>query len=188
MDMLPCASGLRFVTMRPCAAVCAPIHHCGFATIMTSTFLHRLSVPGRCLTLLCAMPLLLAMSGQAMAQNITGRPSEAPPRMEPLPDDDQSGNAIRRPDSTRSTTDSRDHSGTVTETRVQTGVTTYYVRPNTSPGNAQPGDGQSSGNRAAQFKIGEFDLGRHKGAADNAEPTPQVLPPAALPPAVPAAR
>lgn len=152
---------------------------------MTSPFFHRLSASKPVLALLLSAPLLLAAGGNAAAQNVRAVPSDAPPKMEALPDDDQSGINIRRPDTTKSTTDSRDHSGAVTETRVQTGVSTYYVRPNNQVGNAQPGDGQSSGNRAAQFKIKEFDLGGRK-SAPPVDITPQVLEPAPMPPSMPA--
>ena len=159
------------------AAVCALTHYSGSANIMTPPFLHGLSVSKPILALLLAAPLLLAAGGNAAAQNVRAVPSDAPPKMETLPDDDQSGINIRRPDTTKSITDSRDHSGAVTETRVQTGVSTYYVRPNNQAGNAQPGDGQSSSNRAAQFKITEFDLGRRT-SAPPVDVTPQVLEPA----------
>lgn len=130
--------------------------------------------------------LLLALSGNAVAQNARTVPSDAPPKLERLEEGPppQSGITVGKPKSDKSTTEKRDATGAITETEVKTGGTTYYVRPNTQPGNAQPGDLQSSGNRAAQFKVKEFDLGRKK--VPNPADATQALEPAQAPPVLPA--
>lgn len=155
---------------------------------MTSR-VHSLTASARgVLALLFSMPLLLAASVDAAAQNQRAVPSDAPPKLERLEEGPppKPGISVGKPKTEKSTTEKRDATGAIIETEVKTGGSTYYVRPNTQPGNAQPGDLQSSGNRAAQFKIKEFDLGRKKGPnpADATEP----LEPVPAPPALPAKR
>jgi hypothetical protein len=48
------------------------------------------------------------------------------------------------------------------EVKVESGKSTYYVRPNEQVGNALPGDTQSTTNRGAEWKVMEFDLGSKK--------------------------
>jgi hypothetical protein len=48
------------------------------------------------------------------------------------------------------------------EVKVESGKSTYYVRPNEQVGNSLPGDAQSSTNRGAEWKVMEFDLGSKK--------------------------
>ena len=120
------------------------------------------------LWILSALPILLGLAGDALAQSA---PSQLPPRLERLEEGlpptistpkqpAPAGSSDDRP----GTTDLRDNTGAVTETQVRTPVSRYTVKPNRQVGNAQPGDLQSSGNRGAQFKLGEFDLGRKKDA------------------------
>ena len=147
---------------------------------------YPLNARARCaIAMLVSAPLLLALSASAVAQNPRSAPNDAPPQLERLEEGPppKPGISVGKPRSEKSTTEKRDSTGAITETEVKTGGSTYYVRPNTQPGNAQPGDLQSSGNRAAQFKVKEFDLGRKKvpnpaNAAEALEPVP--------PPALPA--
>lgn len=78
---------------------------------------------------------------------------------------------IRKPDSEKKITEKRDK-GKVTEIKVQTGKSTYYLKPNEGPGNAMPGDAQSNENRGAQWSVHEFDLGRKKKGAKQAADVP----------------
>ena len=135
--------------------------------------------------LLVSMPLL-GFSASAVAQNPRAVPSDAPPKLERLEEGPPAkpGIKVGKPKSEKSATETRDAAGAITETEVKTGGSTYYVRPNTQPGNAQPGDLQSSGNRAAQFKVKEFDLGRKK--APNPAGVTEAVEPATAPPALPA--
>lgn len=155
---------------------------------MTFLFSAHLPLHKTAARVLCAAPLILALINPAAAQTRPTVPSDAPPTLERLEEGEDPSVTLRksdrRPDTESGPAVTRDPSGAVTETRVQTGVSTYYVRPNNSPGNAQPGDLQSSGNRAAQFKIKEFDLGVRKPHETKDEP--QVLEPAPSPPALPA--
>ncbi|MBC7513802.1 MAG: hypothetical protein H7234_05120 [Herminiimonas sp.] len=153
---------------------------------MTSR-IHSLTVNARgAFAMLFSMPLLLALSGNAVAQNARTVPSDAPPKLERLEEGPppKPGISVGKPKSEKSTTEKRDATGAIIETEVKSGGSTYYVRPNTQPGNAQPGDLQSSGNRAAQFKVKEFDLGRKK--VPNPANAAEALEPAPAPPALPA--
>ncbi|GAC1407744.1 MAG: hypothetical protein NVSMB6_05870 [Burkholderiaceae bacterium] len=154
---------------------------------MTFLFLLRRALRTTATRLLCTAPLVLALVNTAAAQARAAGPSDVPPKLERLEEGEEPSVTIRKSDPTPGPGSgpavTRDPSGTATETRVQTGVSTYYVRPNNSPGNSQPGDLQSSGNRAAQFKIKEFDLGVRKPheTADGSQtlesaPSPPVTP------------
>ncbi len=48
------------------------------------------------------------------------------------------------------------------ESKVESGKSTYYVRPNEQVGSTLPGDTQSTTNRGAEWKVMEFDLGAKK--------------------------
>lgn len=53
----------------------------------------------------------------------------------------------------------RQEQGRVTEVKVTSGGSTYYLKPNTPAGNAAPGDVTGSANRGPQWKVLEFDFG-----------------------------
>ncbi|MEC5160882.1 hypothetical protein ACFDR9_002375 [Janthinobacterium sp. CG_23.3] len=115
---------------------------------------------------------LLALSAAAGAQT----PSSAPPKLEKL---DESGDApitVTAP-AEKKITEKREQ-GKVTEVKVTTGKSTYYVKPNTPAGSAVPGDLTGSANRGPQWKVMEFGPGKKKQdpkeqeAADNAPPPP----------------
>jgi hypothetical protein len=132
---------------------------------------------------LCAPFLLLSvvsLANSAFAQNQPAAPSQTPPTLERLEEGQQPGVTIRQQEGNKGTADTRDPSGAVTETKVKTGSSTYYVRPNRPAGSAQAGDLQSSGNRAAQFQVKQFDLGRKK--EHKPGDTPQTTEPVAPPP------
>ena len=115
---------------------------------------------------------LLALSAAAGAQT----PSSAPPKLEKI---DEAGDApitvTGKPDSEKKITEKREQ-GKVTEVKVKSGKSTYYVKPNAPAGSAQPGDLTGNANRGPQWKVMEFDLGKKKktpqeqDAADNAPP------------------
>ena len=131
---------------------------------------------------------LLGAAGNAAAQARPAAPNDLPPRTQLL--EEGAAPTLTKPKPgvqpgtgtvPNGTTDLRDNSGAVIETRVKTPLTTYTVRPNKQVGNAQPGDAQSSPNRAAQFKVGEF--GRGPKQAAPVEPIPETLQPASAAPA-----
>lgn len=115
-----------------------------------------------------AMPLLAAAQQPADAP--------PPPKMEKLEEGEAPGVTIRKPGQERKITEKRAPGGKVTETKVTSGKSTYYLKPNETPGTV-PGDTQSSANRGAQWEVGEFDLG-HGEATE--------VPAVAAPPAAPA--
>ncbi|WP_317202642.1 DUF2782 domain-containing protein [Janthinobacterium sp.] len=118
---------------------------------------------------------LLALSAAVGAQT----PSSAPPKMERI---DESGDApitvTAKPANQKKITEKREQ-GKVTEVKVTSGKSTYYVKPNTPAGSAQPGDLAGSANRGPQWKVMEFDLGRKKASAkelEAADPAPAPPP------------
>ena len=83
---------------------------------------------------------------------------DQPPKLEKLEDSEPPSIKVGKPEQQHKITETRDDSG-VKEVKVQTGVSTYYVRPNQQVGNSLPGDVQSVHNTGAEFKVFEFDLG-----------------------------
>jgi hypothetical protein len=117
---------------------------------------------------------VLTHVGLAAAQH---RPSEAPPKLERIePGSDVPATTVPQRGGTR-ITEKRD-AGQTKEVTVQSGRSTYVMRPNVPAGNAQPGDAQSSAIRAPQWQVMEFDLGKKKqGAADAAPAEEADVPP-----------
>jgi hypothetical protein len=116
---------------------------------------------------------LLALSAAAGAQT----PSSAPPKLEKL---DESGDApitVTAPANEKKITEKREQ-GKVTEVKVTTGKSTYYVKPNTPAGSAVPGDLTGSANRGPQWKVMEFDLGKKKKDPKEQEAADDTPPPA----------
>jgi hypothetical protein len=131
---------------------------------------------------------LLAHAGAVYAQQST--PSSAPPKLERIePGSDTPITVTPKSSNDKKITEKRE-GGRVTEVTVKSGKSTYVMKPNVPPGNAQPGDGQSSAIRAPQWQVLEFDLGRKKqkereeeaAAAEAAIAVPPPPPPP-LPPA-----
>jgi hypothetical protein len=97
---------------------------------------------------------LLAHAGIATAQQ---PPSEAPPKLERIePGSDVPATTVEPRARTRIT--EKKQGGVVTEVEVQSGKSTYVMKPNVPAGNAQPGDAESSRIRPPQWKVLEFDL------------------------------
>lgn len=84
-----------------------------------------------------------------------------PPKMELLDDSDQPAITIRKPEGEREITERRDN-GRVTEIKVRSGKSAYYLHPNAPVGSALPGDAQSTTVRPAEWVVHEFDIGRNK--------------------------
>lgn len=101
--------------------------------------------------------------------------AQQPPKMEKLEEGDAPTITIRKPDTEKKITEKREK-GKVTEVKVQTGNSTYYLKPNEPAGAALPGDAQSNENRGAQWSVHEFDLGRKKKGAK--QPPAEPIPPA----------
>ena len=83
---------------------------------------------------------------------------EQPPKLEKLEEGEPPNIKVGKPAPQHKITETRDDSG-VKEVKVQTGASTYYVKPNQEVGNSMPGDVQSVHNHGAEWKVFEFDLG-----------------------------
>ncbi len=91
-------------------------------------------------------------------------------KLEKLEDPEPPAVKIGKPPGEHKITETRDDSG-IKEVKVETGVSTYYVKPNQQVGNAMPGDAQSSFNHGAEWKVLEFNLGDKKKKTED-EPKP----------------
>lgn len=102
----------------------------------------------------CAMPLLVG--------------AQQPPVLEKLEEGEPPAITIRKPDTEKQITEKRQQ-GKVTEVKVKSGKSTYYLKPADPAGSAMRGDGQSDEMRAAQWPVLEFDMGvKKKKAAEEA--------------------
>ncbi|MET3132353.1 hypothetical protein AAKU55_002625 [Oxalobacteraceae bacterium GrIS 1.11] len=117
---------------------------------------------------------LLTLSATAGAQT----PSSAPPKLDQIEEIGDAPITVTAKPVPRQAITQKSEQGKVTEVKVTTGNSTYYVKPNAQVGNAQPGDAFGSGNRGAQWQVMEFDLGKKKQkqaeeeAADKTPPPP----------------
>ena len=124
---------------------------------------------------------LLAHAGLALAQTT---PSQAPPKLERIEEGSDTPITVTPPKSSKSKITEKKEGGRVTEVTVQSGKSTYIMKPHVPAGNAQPGDGQTGAIRAPQWKVLEFDLGKKKktdreddGASTEATPAKPAPPP-----------
>jgi hypothetical protein len=124
---------------------------------------------------------------QTAAQTATptaAKPAEAAPRPDPVIEQGRrarpSVNAT--PKSSRGTKiTEKKVGGRVTEVQVQSGPSSYSMRPNTPAGNAQVGDVQSgNGVRPPQWTLFEFGPGKKK-TAEGADQTVDAPPPETVP-------
>jgi hypothetical protein len=90
----------------------------------------------------------------AMAQD-TEKDAKPAEELELIDEVEQPTITIRKPDATREITERREQ-GVVTEVKVQTGVSTYYLYPNKPLGGAF--DDVTSKSRPAMWRIHEFDM------------------------------
>lgn len=117
---------------------------------------------------------LLAHGAPAGAQT----PDPAPPKLEQV--EEITGAPITvttQPDERKKITEKREQ-GRVTEVKVTSGKSTYYLKPNSPGGTAAPGN--VSGIRGPQWQVMEFDLSKKKqkdqDAADGVPAPPQAAP------------
>lgn len=120
-------------------------------------------------TLAAALVAAFAISLPASAQPRAGNDAPRPPQLEKLEEGEEPAVTIRRPEQERATTtEKRAPGGKVTEVKVTTGGSTYYLKPNDPAGSAMPGDAQSNSARAAQWEVKTFDLLPHRDLAEEA--------------------
>jgi len=117
----------------------------------------------------------------AVAQQSQAPANSAPqPKLEKLEEGEPPSIKMGKPQEKHKITETRDDSG-VKEVKVESGKSTYYVKPNEQVGTALPGDAQSSGNRGAQWKVLEFDLGSKNKKAEEGGTSPADEPPPSEP-------
>lgn len=130
----------------------------------------------------CAL-LLLGQSALVNAQTAqtaqtaspTVAPSAAPPKLEQIEDGSDAPitapiTITAKPAPKTQVSEHREQ-GQVTEVKVTSGGSTYYLKPNA------PGDTTSSTNRGPQWRIMEFDLGSKKKKQANEEVPEDTAPP-----------
>lgn len=103
------------------------------------------------LFLCCAV---FAAAPFAMAQD-TEKGTQPAEELELIDEVEQPTITIRKPDATKEITERKEH-GVVTEVKVQTGVSTYYLYPNKPLGGAF--DDVTSKHRPAMWRVHEFDM------------------------------
>ncbi len=132
-------------------------------------------------SLLCKSLALgwLVLSTSVLAQQTpatpapTQKPSEAPPKLEVIEAGSDTPITVAPRKQGGAKISEKKVGGVVTEVKVQSGKSSYTMKPNTPAGNAHPGDGQSSALRAPQWTVMEFDLGKKK-KTDKDEVTEQA--------------
>jgi hypothetical protein len=115
---------------------------------------------------LCVASLAIPLVSNAQA---TAPVSSAPPKLEQLDEDippalkKQNPNLkpSAKPEVKPTITEKREQ-GRVTEVKVKSGKSTYYLKPNNQFGNTVHGELQSNDVRGAQWSVKEFDLGQKK--------------------------
>ena len=121
--------------------------------------------------LLAALAAASLVSSLALAQqNAPTAVAPPPPELEILEEGPPPSVTIKKPGEQSTTgnsvTERRDH-GQTTEVKVQSGPSTYYLKPTQQVGAALPGDAQSGPPTPAQWVIKEFDWGGSKSPQQN---------------------
>lgn len=120
-------------------------------------------------SLVAACIAAYATSLPVAAQQRGGNDAPPPPQLQKLEEGEEPAVTIRKPDADRTTTtEKRAPGGKVTEVKVTTGGSTYYLKPNDAAGSALPGDAQSNSARAAQWEVKTFDLTPHRDPQEEA--------------------
>jgi hypothetical protein len=93
-------------------------------------------------------------------------PVPAPPQMEKLEEMTEAPITVTPPAGSnaesKTTIEEKRQQGRVTEVKVTSGKSTYYLKPNTPAGSSVPGDVTGSANRGPQWQVLEFDFGNTK--------------------------
>jgi len=120
--------------------------------------------------LLAALAATSLVSSLALAQQKAPAAAPPPPELEVLEEGPPPSVTIKKqgdaPSTGNSVTERRDH-GQTTEVKVQSGPSTYYLKPTQQVGTALPGDAQSGPATPAQWVIKEFDWGGSKAPQQN---------------------
>jgi hypothetical protein len=117
------------------------------------------------LSKICSFAVLSIAAGApawAAAQQ-PANPGPPPPRLEKLEEVEAPAVTAKKPgeDNTEKAITEKREQGRVTEVKVHSGGSTYYLRPK-NVGTSQPGDAESGPPTGAQWNIKEFDWGGKK--------------------------
>lgn len=131
----------------------ATMNHIGSLSTTAHTYIMRTSKFWSLITISAAAiatPLIVSAQSTPPSKDF----APAPPQTQRLEEGEAPAVTIRQPDTQKKITEKKSN-GKVTEVKVQTGRTTYYAKPNETPG-AMPGDGQTDASRPVQFEVGTF--------------------------------
>jgi hypothetical protein len=132
------------------------------------------------ITACVAIVAIVALPLTAIAQQ--GAAITMPPRLEKLEEAEAPAATVRNPETGARITEKRER-GQVTSIRVESGNSTYYVKPNSPVSSAFGSDAQNSTTRAAQWQILQFDWNRDREKTrEAAAQAATIAPPPALPP------
>jgi hypothetical protein len=140
-------------------------------------------------SLLALFTLGASLQPAAAQQSQPSQRNDAPPppRLEKLEEGEEPAVTIRKP-AERKTEEKRAPGGKVTEIKVTSGNSTYYLKPNEPAGSAQPGDQEGMSNRGAQWEILQFDLFGRQSKEASPEAAPDQPAPVPAPPALPSSQ
>lgn len=153
----------------------------GSILIMRSTIMSRL-LATLCVSL-CATPLVAIAQANAPQASPVGAP--LPPRLEKLDEiktSDVTARAAASPPAGPQGISQTRQQGQVSEVKVQSGQSTYYLKPNQQAGSAMAGDAQGSTMRAPQWKVLEFNLDGSGDKKDGEKAQAAAPPPPGIPP------
>jgi hypothetical protein len=99
-----------------------------------------------------------------------------PPQLEKLEEGEAPAAIARSPEATSRIIEKRER-GQVTSIRVESGNSTYYVKPNSPVSSAFASDAQHNATRAAQWQILQFDWNREPEKTRDAAARAATIPP-----------
>ncbi|OGB20438.1 MAG: hypothetical protein A3I66_18430 [Burkholderiales bacterium RIFCSPLOWO2_02_FULL_57_36] len=132
-------------------------------------------------SVISAFSAVFALPQPAVAQQTAVE--AAPPQLQQLEEGKAPDITISSPETNYRIVEERDR-GQVTSVKVESGNSTYYLKPNTAAGSALHDDARRSATRAPQWKILEFDWSRdpEKAKAAAAQAATIAPPPAPVAP------
>ncbi len=109
---------------------------------------------------------MVAFAIPAIAQEAAQTPP--PPQLETLDESEQPAITIRKPDTKNEITERREQ-GRVTEVKVKSGGSTYYLKPKASTV-SPPNDAHGSDVSVPMWSVKEFDVGQKQESEKNTAP------------------
>lgn len=120
--------------------------------------------------------LAFAQTGLAYAQNTTTTGNTNPPKLEPIDDVNDTPITVTAKPAQKNSIEEHKEQGRVTEVKVTSGPSTYYLKPNNQQESGIPGRNVSG----PQWRIMEFG-GKKKTVAEDEPDAAPVPPPPSLP-------